>query len=224
MRIMNQMMVFFHNFLLLVVVCVCACACACVCVCTRVCVCVGGVRVLRCARSPVPVLRALSFLYIRKAFLTRLICCFSNNFRWISSINGYSNIKNGRKNIKCCEFCVRVLYCDCLEIAKKLWWWWNIVYQLFETKNFWYNKTIVSSTTPVFPEAILHECQRLCKFEYFYSTLFIVWQTTQCIVLTVQYLYLPRNKGPSVLLSTKNKRVPTNIPRKLEIKSRESAS
>ena len=178
MRIMNQMMVFFHNFLLLVVVCVCVCVCmrvrVCVCVCTRVrvrvCVCGEGVRVLRCARSPHPVLTALSFLYIRKAFLTRLICCFSNNFRWISSINGYSNIKNGRKNIKCCEFCVRVLYCDCLEIAKKLWRWWNIVYQLFETKNFWYNKTIVSSTTPAFPEAILHECQRLCKFEYFYSS------------------------------------------------------
>ena len=201
----------------------------CVCVCTRVrvrvCVCGEGVRVLRCARSPHPVLRALSFLYIRKAFLTRLICCFSNNFRWISSINGYSNIKNGRKNIKCCEFCVRVLYCDCLEIAKKLWRWWNIVYQLFETKNFWYNKTIVSLTTPMFSLKLSFMSARDCvNLNIFTVALFIVWQTTHCIVLTVQYLYLPRNKGPSVLLSTKNKRVPTNIPRKLEIKSRESAS
>ena len=103
------------------------------CVCVHACMC-GGL--LRCTRSPLPVLRALSFLYIRKAFLARLICCFWNNFRWISSINGYSNIKNGRKNIKYCEFCVKLFYCDCLEIAKKLWLWWNIVYQLFETNFF----------------------------------------------------------------------------------------
>ena len=38
--------------------------------------------------------------------------------------------------------------------------------------------------------------------------LFIVWQTTQYIVLTMQYLYLPRNKGPTILFPTRNKRAP----------------
>ena len=37
--------------------------------------------------------------------------------------------------------------------------------------------------------------------------LFIVCQTTQCIVLTVQRFYLRENKDPSVPLGTRDKRV-----------------
>ena len=66
-------------------------------------------------------------------FLIRLLRCFWKNFRWISSINGYFNTINGSKNIKCCEFCLKILYRVCREIAEKRWIWWNIIYHLFET-------------------------------------------------------------------------------------------
>ena len=61
-----------------------------------------------------------------------------------------------------------------------------------------------------FPKAILHEfmsakdCLNLIIFTV---ALFIVCQTTQCIVLAVQGSYLRGNKDPSVLLSTEDKRV-----------------
>ena len=58
-----------------------------------------------------------------------------------------------------------------------------------------------------FPEAILHERQRSCKFEYPDSSFVIACLTTHCIVLTVQCFYLWRNKDPSVLSPTRNKRV-----------------
>ena len=38
-------------------------------------------------------------------------------------------------------------------------------------------------------------------------SLFIVCQTAQCTVLTKKCFYLQRNKGPSALLSTKDKNV-----------------
>ena len=37
--------------------------------------------------------------------------------------------------------------------------------------------------------------------------MFIVCQTTQCIILIVQWFYLRRNKGPFVLLSARVKKV-----------------
>ena len=43
------------------------------------------------------------------------------------------------------------------------------------------------------------------NWNIFTIALFIVCQITQCIVLTVQCFYLRRNKGPSVLLSTRYK-------------------
>ena len=41
----------------------------------------------------------------------------------------------------------------------------------------------------------------------FTLALFIVCQMTQCILLKSQCFYLRRNKGPLVLLSTRNKRI-----------------
>ena len=41
----------------------------------------------------------------------------------------------------------------------------------------------------------------------FTAALFTVFQMTQCIVLTVQCFYLQRSKGPSVLLSARDKRI-----------------
>ena len=57
---------------------------------------------------------------------------FLNNFRQILSVNGYSNVKNTSKNIKRSKFCVKILYREFREIAKKLSFWWSIIYQLFE--------------------------------------------------------------------------------------------
>ena len=45
---------------------------------------------------------------------------------------GYCNVINGSKNIKYCEFYVKILYRECCEIAKKLWFWRSIISQLFE--------------------------------------------------------------------------------------------
>ena len=41
------------------------------------------------------------------------------------------------KNIKRCEFCVKIWYRECRDIAKKLWSWLSIFYQFFETKIFY---------------------------------------------------------------------------------------
>lgn len=79
-----------------------------------------GWVVNRCAWFPL--LSSLLFLYIGKiwmfqTFLIFHITYFGNNFRQISSINGYSSVINGRKNIKCSKFCVKILYRECHEIA-----------------------------------------------------------------------------------------------------------
>ena len=66
---------------------------------------------------------ALPLLHIRKTFLMRLLYCFWNNYRWISSINGYSNVINKSKNIvktKVKTFSMKELYRECCEIAKKI--------------------------------------------------------------------------------------------------------
>ena len=93
------------------------------------------------------------------------------------------------------------------------------------TKNIWYYKTIFSLTTPnlSLKLSIMSAKDRL-KSNIVPVTLFIVWKRTQCTVLTVQCFYIRRNKGPSVLLSAKNKRVAIKLYEKPKIKSRESAS
>ena len=48
---------------------------------------------------------------------------FLNNFRQVLSVNGYSNVKNTSKNIKRSKFCVKILYREFREIAKKLSFW-----------------------------------------------------------------------------------------------------
>ena len=50
----------------------------------------------------------------------RLLHYFLNNLSRISSINGYSNVINGNKNIKSCNFYVKILHRECREVAKKL--------------------------------------------------------------------------------------------------------
>ena len=93
------------------------------------------------------------------------------------------------------------------------------------TKNIWYYKTIFSLTTPnlSLKLSIMSAKDRL-KSNIVPVTLFIVWKRTQCTVLTVQCFYIRRNKGPSVLLSAKNKRVAIKLYEKPKIKSRESVS
>ena len=77
-----------------------------------------GGRDISCAQPAV--LSALLFLHTRKTFLMKLLYSFWNNYRWISSINGYSNVINKSKNMKPFEFCVKALYHECCEIAKNL--------------------------------------------------------------------------------------------------------
>ena len=118
-----------------------------------------GQEVVRCSQPPpqlVPPFEDFAlFIYLKNLnilnFFNETIRYFQNKFSRISSISGSSNVINGSKNIKCCEFCVNL----------------NI----------------------------------------FTVALFIVCHMTQCIVLTMQFFYLRRNKGPSVLLSTRYKRV-----------------
>ena len=51
------------------------------------------------------------------------------------------------------------------------------------------------------------------KLNIITAALFMVCHMTQCIVLTVQCFYLRRNKGHSVLLSTKFKRAAISFHR-----------
>ena len=96
----------------------------------------------------------------------RLSNYFSNNFRWISSINWYSNVVNGSKNTKCCE--------GCLKTAKNLWFWSSIIYQLKQISS--YQKYLIlqnhfqTYNFYAFPKAILYEPQISCNFEYLYSS------------------------------------------------------
>ena len=71
-------------------------------------------------------------------FLMRLLHYIWNNYNSTvsTSINRYSNVINGNKNIKSCEFCVKILHQECRKRAKKLWSWWNMVCQLYETNIF----------------------------------------------------------------------------------------
>ena len=82
-----------------------------------------GWVVVRCGR-PTPPFGTLLFLDIIETFLLRLLYCFWNNYRWISITKRYTNVKNRSKNIKCFQFCVKTLYCECLELAKNLWFCW----------------------------------------------------------------------------------------------------
>ena len=49
----------------------------------------------------------------------RLLNYFWKNLRRISSINGFYNVINWNKNIKSCEFYVKILHRECREVAKR---------------------------------------------------------------------------------------------------------
>ena len=118
----------------------------------------------------------LPSLYIKKTFWMGLFYCFWNNFRWILSNNCYSDVVNGSKSIKYCEFFVEILYCDCRKLAKNVWFWWNIVYQFFWnkyllTKNIWYYKIIFSLTTLMFSLMLfVMSAKYRVNLNIFYST------------------------------------------------------
>ena len=82
----------------------------------------------------------------------RLLHYFWNNLRQISSISGYSNVINGNKNFKSCEFCVKILHRECHEVAKKNYGFGeilsaNCMKQISSNHRFCYYKRILSSTT-----------------------------------------------------------------------------
>ena len=135
----------------------------------------------------------------------RLLHCSWNNFSWTLITKGYCNVMNWSKNIKYCEFCMKILYCDCRKIAKKL---LNALFVKFHLSIVW-NKYLSSNQKHLisqnhFQLGNSHECYRLCKFEYLYSS--FVYSQSDAALLTVQCLYLPRNKGLLVLLPKRNKR------------------
>ena len=69
-------------------------------------------------------------------------------------------------------------------------------------------ESFVSLTAPMLSLKLsLMSAKDRVNLNIFTTALFIVCQTTQCIVLAVPYFYLRRNEGPSVLLSTRDKRV-----------------
>ena len=124
----------------------------------------------------------------------RLLYCFWKNFRRISNINGYSNVISGSKNIKR-KFCVKILYRESAshEITKKLFmvlvkyhhvpFVWN---KYFLTKNIWYYKIILSSTTTMFfLKLSFMSAEDRVNLNNFPVALFIVCQMTQCIMLTM---------------------------------------
>ena len=131
---------------------------------------------------PTPLWSAMLIFRIRKTFLMRLLYFFWNSYRWISSINGYYNVMDRSKNMKCFEICVKVLHHECHEIGKKsiakhhLPVVWN---KYLLTKNIWYYKIIFSLMNPA-----------LSKKLAFIST---------------------KYKDPLVPLSTRDKKVPTTF-------------
>ena len=136
----------------------------------------------------------LFYPIFRKTLLMRVLYCFWNNFRCISSINRYSNVINRSKHINFCKFCVRILFCDCGEIAKNLWFYLKQISS--RQKCF-----ILQS---YFQQLLcFHQCQR--------SALFIVYQMTQCILLTLQCFYLRRKRSLPFFLSTKDKKVAISL-------------
>ena len=125
--------------------------------------------------------------------------------RWISSINRYSNVINGKKYIKLANFvwkhCIdnvakaMVLVKYCLPVV------WNkyLLIKNFDiTNSFSAWKILTLSFMSVKDCASLH---------IFTVVLFIVCQMTRCIVLKVQFLYLRRSKCHLVLFSTRDKRI-----------------
>ena len=98
-----------------------------------------------------------------------LLYCFWNNFKWISIINGYSNGINRRKNLKCCEFFSEDIV-SCMS--------WNSYKSMTLVKCYLpivWNKYLLTKNLHLdnsyaFPKAVLHECQRSCKFADLYSS------------------------------------------------------
>ena len=122
----------------------------------------------------------------------RLLHYFWNNLSRTSSMNGYSNVINGNKHIKSCEFCV--LHRECCEVAKKLWFWWNIVYQLYEkissNQKCLYYKIIFSLTTSVLS---LKVSFRRVKFVYLYSS-FVYTMSVEALHCIESAMFLSSKK------------------------------
>ena len=99
-------------------------------------------------------------------------------------------------------------YCGCPGMVKNVLFWWNIIYQISSNQKYLILQNHFQlSNFDSFLKSILHECQASCKIEYFFSSFVLVCDTTQCITLIVQWFYLRRNKGPSVLLSARIKKI-----------------
>ena len=130
----------------------------------------------------------------------------------ISSINRYSIIINGNKNIKSCEFCVKILHRECCEVAKKLWFWWNIIYQLYGT-NIFYAKVLILQNhfqldNPyAFPKGILYDSQRSCRFVYFYSSFVYCLSDDAVHCIESAIFYIRRSIHPLLLLSIRDKKI-----------------
>ena len=127
----------------------------------------------------------------------RLLHYFWNNVRWISIINGFFNVINGNKNIKSCEFCVKILHRECREVAKKLWFWLNIAYQLDETylliKNFDITKAF--SARQLLKLSFMSPKDR-AKFVYLYSS-FVYSMADEAVYWTESAMFLSSEKQRS---------------------------
>ena len=141
----------------------------------------GGRWVVRCAWFILFECRFIyqknlnTYTYILENFFNKTITYFWNNFRQISSINGYCIVISGSKTIKCCEFYVKILYRKCLEIAKKLDFWeissTNCLKQISSNQKYsTFQNHLLLDNSCVFPEPILPERQRSCKFECLFSS------------------------------------------------------
>ena len=129
-------------------------------------------------------------------FLVRLYY-FWNNLRQISSINIYSIVINGNKNTGSCEFCVKILNRECREVPKSYGFGerlpTNCMKQISSNQKFWYYQIIFSLTTP---KAILHECQRSCKFVYLCES-FVYSMSDDTVYCTESAMFLSSEKQRS---------------------------
>ena len=140
--------------------------------------------------------------------MTVLLYCFRNNFKWISIINGYSNCTNRRKKrVFLRKYCI-------LHVVKQL-----KIYDFGEMlptnclkKNF-FNQKSSRSKIYAFPKAILHECQRSCKF--LDNSMYCIWLCIVFICGEEIFFGFFVNKGKMGCKSS---------PQNLDTKSRQSVS
>ena len=148
----------------------------------------GGRGVARCDGPPPPP----SSLFLSAFAL----------FIYYRNLNIVLNLFNETITLFLKQLQAKILHRECREVAKKLWFWWNIVYQLYKIYIFqsqiliWQNNLKFYNSYD-FPDAILHECKRSCKFANLYSS--FLWK--------VQCFYFWISKDSLVLLSTRDKRI-----------------